>query len=425
MSTTSEAQGGAQGHEPSTREILAAGRPRLIGLAALIAALLVPAPLPAATAEASLKVQIVYLLKAEEEPLPLSLVEPVVTDKGLAGALKGIADNDTTGRFLGQSYHLIEAVVPEDGDLVADFKARLAEGHSLFVADLHADQLLALADLPEARDSLIFNIRAEQDDLRTEDCRANVFHIIPSRAMKADALAQYLVFRKWRKWFLVYGVGAGDLAYAAAIRRAATRFGAKIVEERAYDYESGARRSDTGHVQIEKQMAVFTQDAEDYDILIVADESDIFGEYLPYRTWEPRPVAGTQGLVPTAWHRSHEQWGGSQMQRRFTKFTNRVMLERDYTGWLAVRSIGEAVSRIGKADPQSIREFLFTESFKLGAFKGEGLTFRPWNQQLRQPILLAAPRSLVSVSPQPPFLHQVTPLDTLGYDAPESECRLN
>lgn len=243
--------------------------------------------------------------------------------------------------------------------------------------------------------------------------------------MKADALAQYLVFRKWRKWFLVHGVGAGDLAYAAAIRRAATRFGAKIVEERAYEYEAGARRSDTGHVQIEKQMAVFTQDAEDYDILIVADESDIFGEYLPYRTWEPRPVAGTQGLVPTAWHRSHEQWGGSQMQRRFTKFTNRVMLERDYTGWLAVRSIGEAVSRTGKADPQSIRDFLFTEAFKLGAFKGEGLTFRPWNQQLRQPILLAAARSLVSVSPQPPFLHQVTPLDTLGYDAPESECRLN
>lgn len=425
MRTISEAAAGARGHEPRMIEVRAAARPRLIGLAAMIAALLGPWSLPAVAAEASLKVQIVYLLKAEEEPLPLSLVEPVVTDKGLAGALKGIADNDTTGRFLGQSYHLIETVVPEDGDLVADFKARLAEGHSLFVADLHADQLLALADLPEATDSLIFNIRAEQDDLRTEDCRANVLHIIPSRAMKADALAQYLVFRKWRKWFLVHGVGAGDLAYAAAIRRAATRFGAKIVEERAYEYEAGARRSDTGHVQIEKQMAVFTQDAEDYDILIVADESDIFGEYLPYRTWEPRPVAGTQGLVPTAWHRSHEQWGGSQMQRRFTKFTNRVMLERDYTGWLAVRSIGEAVSRIGKADPQSIREFLFTESFKLGAFKGEGLTFRPWNQQLRQPILLAAPRSLVSVSPQPPFLHQVTPLDTLGYDAPESECSLN
>jgi ABC transporter substrate binding protein (PQQ-dependent alcohol dehydrogenase system) len=379
----------------------------------------------AATEAEPLEIPIVYLIQAEKEPLPLSLVEPVVPDKGLAGSLKGIADNDTTGRFLNQSYRLIETIVPEEGNLPATFKQSLAAGNRLFVADLKAEQLLALADLPEAGNSLIFNIRAEEDRLRSEDCRKNIFHVIPSRAMKADALAQYLVFRKWREWFLVHGVGEGDLAYAAAIRRAAKRFGAKIVEERSYEYEAGARRSDTGHVQIQKQMAVFTQDVGDYDILVVADESDIFGEYLPYRIWDPRPVAGTQGLVPTAWHRSHEQWGGTQMQRRFGKFAKRIMFERDYTGWLAVRSIGEAVSRTGKADPQSIRDFLLTDAFKLAGFKGEGLTFRPWNQQLRQPILLAAPRSLVSVSPQSPFLHEVTPLDTLGYDKPETACRLN
>ena len=62
--------------------------------------------------------------------------------------------------------------------------------------------------------------------------------------------------------------------------------------------------------------------------------------------------------------------------------------------------------------------------FELAGFKGQKLTFRPWNWQLRQPILLAAPRALVSVSPQEGFLHERSLLDTLGYDAPESGCEI-
>jgi ABC transporter substrate binding protein (PQQ-dependent alcohol dehydrogenase system) len=379
----------------------------------------------AQAAEAPLRVPIVYLTKVEREPLPLSLVEPIITDKGLVGAQKGIADNDTTGRFLNQSYQLVEALVPEDGDLIAAFRELVAAGNRLFVVDLTKDPLTAIADLPEAAQSLIFNVRAEDDDLRIKDCRRNLWHVIPSRAMKADGLAQYLIVKQWRRWFLLQGVKERDRAFAAAIHRAAKRFGGKIVEQRDYDYEPGARRVDTGHAQIQKQMTVMTQEVDDYDVLVVADESDIFGEYLAYRLWDPRPVVGTQGLVPTAWHRSHEQWGGTQMQRRFRKFANRIMTERDYAAWAAVRSIGEAVTRTGTTDPETLRRFLLSGEFKLGAFKGEGLTFRHWNQQLRQPILLAAPRALVSVSPETRFLHHRSPLDTLGYDEPETDCRLN
>ena len=380
----------------------------------------------AGSAQEPLDIPMVYLTKLADEPLPLSLVEPIIEDKGLGGARKGIVDNATTGQFLKQSYSLTEELVPEDGDLIAAVQARLAEGHRLFIADLHADELLAVADLPEAADALIFNVRATDDGLRREACRANLWHAAPSRAMKADALAQYLVLKKWRDWFLVHGTGAGDLAFTEALRRAAKRFGAKIVEERAYEYVAGSRRSDSGHAQVQKQMAVFTQEPDDdYDVLVVADESDVFGEYLPYRLWDPRPVVGTQGLVPTAWHRSHEQWGGTQMQRRFTKFAGRIMVERDFSAWVAVRAVGEAVTRIATADTAKIKAYLLSEPFKVAAFKGEGLTFRPWNQQLRQPMLLAAPRALVSVSPQDGFLHQRTPLDTLGYDEPDSECRLN
>jgi ABC transporter substrate binding protein (PQQ-dependent alcohol dehydrogenase system) len=356
---------------------------------------------------------------------PLSLVEPrELPDEGLAGATLGMADNQTTGGFLGQTYELNEVMVPPDGDPVEAARQALAAGEKLIVTDLPAEQLLRIADLPEAEGALIFNGRAEDDVLRTEECRANVFHMIPSRAMKADALAQYLVWKRWTRWFLIHGERPADLAFADALRRAAQKFNGEIVEEREYAYNPASRVTDSGHVQVQRQIPVFTQDAAEHDVVLVADESDVFGEYLPYHTWDPRPVVGTQGLVPTAWSRAHEQWGGTQMQNRFEDHAGRWMRERDYTSWLAVRAIGEAVTRTGKAEPAAIRDYLRSDQFELGAFKGEALTFRTWNQQMRQPILLASARMLVSVSPQEQFLHQRTPLDSLGFDQPESDCDL-
>ncbi len=392
-----------------------------LGLA-LLASLALPG---AAKAADPLAVTISYLSQAVDRPPPLSLVDPVeISENGLAGAKLALADNQTTGSFLGHDYRLEPRIVPKDGDLVAAGGEILAAGGRLLMVDAPAEQLLALADLPAAKDALIFKVSAPDDRLRTDDCRANLFHIAPSRAMKADALAQYLVWKRWRAWFLVHGTRPDDLAYKAALERAATKFGAKIVETRAYEYQATARRTETGHVQIQSQMPVFTQNAPAHDVLVVADESDAFGEYLPYRTWDSDPVVGTQGLIATAWHRSHEQWAGTQMQSRFEKSAGRWMTELDYAAWVTVRSLGEAVTRANTADPNALRSFLRGDQFQVAAFKGEGLTFRGWDQQLRQPILLAAARSLVSVSPQEEFLHQRTPLDTLGFDEPESRCRL-
>ena len=68
---------------------------------------------------------------------------------------------------------------------------------------------------------------------------------------------------------------------------------------------------------------------------------------------------------------------------------------------------GEAVTRTNSNDPAALRAYMRGPEFQLGAFKGEALTFRTWNQQLRQPILLAAPRILVS-SPAWMFPRQAT-----------------
>jgi ABC transporter substrate binding protein (PQQ-dependent alcohol dehydrogenase system) len=371
-----------------------------------------------------LDVSIGYISEAIPEPDPLSLVEIVPKDKGIAGVHLGTEDNNTTGKFLKQTYAVTEKVIPEGGDLHQAATELAGAGIKLIIANLTADRLLELAGYPEMQDAVILDMRTQDDRLRETDCRANVFHIMPNRAMKADALAQYLVSKQWMKWVLIEGSNPDDKLFADAIRRAAKRFAGNIVEERTYTFTAGSRRSDTGQAQIRKQMTELTQRLPDHDVIIVADESEVFGDYLPYRTWDARPVVGTQGLVPTAWHRSQEQWGGTQIQRRFIKAANRPMLERDYTGWMAARTFGESVTRISTADPKAMRDYLLSDKFELAAFKGQGLTFRHWDQQLREPILLASPLMLVSVSPQEGFLHQVSELDTLGLDRPETKCKL-
>jgi ABC transporter substrate binding protein (PQQ-dependent alcohol dehydrogenase system) len=369
------------------------------------------------------EVSIAYLTQQAKGLPPLSLVDQPTTDNGLMGARLGIEDNNTTGKFTGQHFVLNESVVPETGDVAAAFRDLHAKGNRFFVIDLPANQLLAVADLPEAKDALLFNVRAKNDSLRNDQCRANVLHTIPDYAMLADALAQYLIWKQWPNWLLVTGTGDDDKLFADAVRRSAEKFSATIVEERVFDAQPGARRTDTGSAQIQKQMPVFTQDAPDYDVLVVADVQDAFGEYLQYRTWDPRPVVGTQGLVPTAWHRSQEQWGATQMQNRFARFAGRWMTERDYAAWVAVRSVSEATTRTKKTDLAAVSTYIRSPDFGVAGFKGQKLTFRDWDGQLRQPILLATGRTLVSVSPQEGFLHEFSELDTLGFDRPDTTCK--
>jgi ABC transporter substrate binding protein (PQQ-dependent alcohol dehydrogenase system) len=271
----------------------------------------------------------------------------------------------------------------------------------------------------------LFNAGSTDDRLREQDCRANVIHVAPTRSMLADALAQYLVWKQWKRWLLVVGSHEADKLWADALRRAAVRFGAKIVQERVFEDTGGARRTDSGVTLIQRQMPVFTQQAPAYDVLVAADESEVFASYLPYRTWDPRPVAGSAGLVPTSWDAAQDQWGAIQLQNRFIKLNARLMTALDMQAWTAARMIGEAASRTNSSDGKRMFDFVKGPDFSLAAFKGQPLALRDWNLQLRQPILLADGRMIVSVSPQEGFLHQVSELDTLGVDRPETKCKLH
>jgi ABC transporter substrate binding protein (PQQ-dependent alcohol dehydrogenase system) len=374
-------------------------------------------------ADQPLEIKIGYLHQAPSR-IRISLIDVPAANDGLAGAQLAAEDDNATGRFLNQRYTLIEKLVGEGDDPVAAMNALADQGASFIVTSLDADRLLKVADAGQARGETLINASALDERLREQDCRANVIHVAPTRSMLADALAQYLIWKKWGKWMLLVGSHENDALFAEALRHAATRFGAKIVEERVFKDSGGARRTDSGVAEIQRQMPVVTQGAPEHDVLVAADESEVFAGYLPYRTWDARPVAGSAGLVPTTWDAAFDQWGAVQLQNRFTKTFQRAMTAQDMQAWTAVRMIGEAAVRAGSGEPGKMLAYIKSPDFSVAAFKGQKLTLRDWNLQLRQPILLFDGRNTVSVSPQEGFLHQVSALDTLGLDRPETKCKL-
>ncbi len=369
-------------------------------------------------------ISLIYITKKYADPAPLSLVDKIIEDKGLRGAELSNSDNNRAAKFVGLNFDLKTIIVDEKKDVRSELKQHLLNGNKLIIADLKEPDILRLADMKEAKDALIFNVYSSSDRLRGEDCRSNLFHIMPSWEMRADAMSQYLVWKQWKKWFLVYGKSPIDLDYANAIKKSANKYRMKVVEERSYKFEAGNRRIDSGHQQIQTQMPRLTQAAKEHDVVFVADAAEAFGEYLLFRTEKPRPVVGSHGLISVAWHRSFEQYAGMEMQNHFEKFTKRIMTERDYTAWLATKIFGKTMIRIKSEKPEDIKNYILSDKFNVAGFKGRGMTFRPWNRQLRQPILLTGAKALVSISPQDGFLHPHFQTDTLGVDKPNNKCRL-
>ena len=359
-------------------------------------------------------VQLIYLTREDPGSPRTSLAEPVVADYGWQGARLGLDEINRSGQFLGRQYALQKVSVAAGDDFLSAARDAL-RGHDLLVADLKAEDLLTLADLPAARDALILDARTSDDSTRQGNCRANVFHVLPNWAMRADALAQFLAQRHWTRWLMVVGSAADDTAYAAALQNSARRVGAHIVAERRYESSSvggSASLRDLTHVSVR------------YDLMIVVDTRNAFGESLLFNSWDPRLTAGTHGLVAVSWHPWFREYAARGIQYRFFLSASREMSERDYGNWLAVSIIGEAVARGGHADASALRDLLRSDGFSVPANKGEGLSFRRWDQQLRQPLLLFGPRQLVAMWPQDIGHGDELETDRIGFDAAHSLCHL-
>jgi len=282
--------------------------------------------------------------------------------------------------------------------------------------DLPLAELEAVAEALGGREELIlFNIRHPDDHLRAGSCAPALLHTLPSRAMLADGLAQFLADRRWRRVLSLAGDDPASAAGAAAFARSAAKFGLDIVAEKTFELSNDPRLRD------ENNVALLTGGAE-YDVVYLADEVGEFGRYVPYSTYLPRPVVGSEGLRPLTWHWTWERHGAPQLNQRFERQNPRRMGEEDWAAWAAVRALVEAISRTRATGIAELRAYMESPDFSLDTYKGAPGGFRPWSGQLRQPVLLAVHNAVIARAPLEGFLHRSNTLDTLGRDAPEAAC---
>lgn len=364
---------------------------------------------------AEIAIPMTYLRQEVEPPPVLSNLDPIPKDRGIVGAEVALADTRTTGSFMGHSYSLDLVSVAPGGDLLAGARKALAMSKILFL-DATPEGMLAVADLPEAKDALLFNVSSGERRLRDADCRANVLHAMAEDAMRTDALMQVLKARRWTRTVLIVGPKPEDRVFAEALRASATKFGVEILASKDWTFDTDLRRA------AGQEIPLFTQDLPDHDVLLIADEADDFARYVADNTWLPRPVAGSAGLRGEGWAPVLEQWAAVQLQNRFETAAVREMGSRDYAAWTALRTIGEAVTRTNSSDPAVLRSFILSDKFALDGFKGRSLSYRDWNGQLRQPMAVVNARALVELTPLDGYLHQTNEMDTLGLDRPESAC---
>ena len=334
----------------------------------------------------------------------------------LAGAQVAVHESKFVGSAIGVEFKLEQVEAADAKDMLSRIDQLLAGGVHYFIIDAPADVVAEVAAATRDKPLLLLNVTAREDDLRQARCSSHLLHVIPNYAMLADALVQYLVFRKWREMLVLEGPRPEDKDLVTALHRSAKRYGAKIVDQRPFVLSNDPRERDQNNV------ALLTG-GKDYDVVFVADTDGEFARSVPYQTVFPRLVVGTEGLAGLAWHWSWDRHGAPQLEKRFEKRAQRAMTSLDWAAWLAVKAVVEAVLRTEAAEFDKVKNFLLGEDIILDGFKGNRMNFRPWDRQLRQPLLIATHNWVVERAPIRGFLHATNNLDTLGFDERDSQCR--
>ena len=333
------------------------------------------------------------------------------------GARVALEESKFVGSAVGVEFKLKRRRAKSESRLVKSALKLADDGASYILVDAPAALVDEVARATKDRDLLLFNVSARDDVLRQEQCRSHLLHVIPSHAMITDALVQYLVSKKWRDILVLTGPRPEDAQLTEAFERSAKRLGVTIVEQRPFVLSNDPREREKNNV------ALLTAGA-DYDVVFVADTDGEFARDVPYQTVQPRPVVGSEGLAAAGWHWAWERHGAPQLEKRFRKKAKRPMRDVDWAAWMAVKAVVEAVLRTGGGEFAAVRDYLLGAEIVLDGFKGNRVNFRPWNRQLRQPLLLVTHNWVVERAPLRGFLHQTNNLDTLGFDERDSRCAL-
>ncbi len=371
-----------------------------------------------ALAQAQRELVIAYVSRADDpayvEVKARDGVFRLVRRSPLPGAELGVRDALAGARAAGLALRLEKTTLAAGDDLGAALVRLAGAGAAAAILDVPARDFRSA--IGKAPGLLLVDIRETDDALRIDTCAAPVVHVQPSRLQRTDALAQFLVRRNWKKLLVLHGPEDEDRAQAESMQASAKKFGARVVATKAFSVSNDPRRRE------ETSVALLTGGA-DFDAVFIADSLGDAGRVMPYRIALPRPVIGPHGLDAVAWSPFHERNGAPQLNRRFERDAGRPMADADWAAWVAVRAVAEAEARETRERTGApLHRRMLDQELRLELYKGVPGSFRPWDRQLRQAVLLATHNAVVDQAPLDGFLHETNTLDTLGLLPNQTPC---
>ena len=316
-------------------------------------------------------------------------------------------------------------VIDIDATKPLDEQLKAIRSTALTILDLPRPEFIEAAKILDQKGQTIVNVRHPDTDLRDTLCLPSLFHTIPSERMYFDALGQFLIYRGWRKVLIVHGPTEKDKVRTKILEQSLKKFGADISDLREFTLSHHPDDRD-------KNKPEFLTGGASYDVVAVIDSARDFGRYIQFSTRRARPVVGDVGLTPVGWHRALERYGAPQLNERYQLFdedkplsASEAMSDQEFAAWSAVKLITNSLGTVDSiAETVNPRNILAHPGAQVDLYKGTRGSIRKWNNQLRQPILLATGDAVVAVAPMPKFLHPKHYVDTLGLDEPESRCNL-
>jgi ABC transporter substrate binding protein (PQQ-dependent alcohol dehydrogenase system) len=349
-------------------------------------------------------------------PVDIRSATAIMDRRAYSGAVLGLEELKALKRVTKAQFAMERISGKDVEDLVAGIDRLLEAGSAYFLIDAPSDVVAEVAARTRDHGIALFNTTATDDALRNDFCQPHLIHMAASRAMKTDALAQYLIARKWHEILVLRGPLTEDKAMVAAFEQSAEVIGLEITDIRDFVLGNDPRAREINDID-------FLTGGGDYEAVFVADADGEFALGVPYATRHPAPVVGASGLVPRVWHWSYMRHGAPQVHGRFERMFERRMGENDWGAWVAMKSIGMAIARAKTTEVGAVIEFMREGGLKIDGSKGPGMSIRPWNNQLRQPILLTRENWTVARAPLAKFKNRDNALDSIGVLERHSLCK--
>lgn len=319
------------------------------------------------------------------------------------GLVLGAEDAARSGELLGWSAEVTIANAPGAAAARAARRLVARDEVAVLVGGFDREEAEALADVAAETGVVYLNIAATSDALRRE-CRSTSFHIEASAAMYLDALLGWFVRAGYRRWYLVHDDGSDAEAEAARV--------VASLNERHWGAEVAGRGTLRQDDSRDFAPVIVDIAAAEPDVVLVLSDwmtqleflarYEVAGLTAPvtgfpepatqmrdfyYASRQAAPVAGS-GHRAALWEATLDAYGARELNARFDARWGRPMDPPAWSAYVAVKIAFEAAVGSGAPDAAGIAAYLAGPRGLFDVSKGIGVSFRPWDHQLRQSLYL-------------------------------------